>query len=127
MTTMTQHHQQATALHPTTAMHMSAAAAAAAAAAAGLPPGAAATGPPGQAAASAHTAHHHFLSSPALASPVGSSNNPTHPSNPPLAANAPCSTLFVANLGQFVSEHELKEVFSRLFPLSTNLSEHVYK
>jgi RNA recognition motif-containing protein len=27
--------------------------------------------------------------------------------------NAPCSTLFVANLGQFVSEHELKEIFSR--------------
>lgn len=74
------------------------------AAAAGLPPGAAATGPAGP------PGHHHFLSSPALASPVGSANNPA---NPPLAANAPCSTLFVANLGQFVSEHELKEVFSR--------------
>lgn len=109
MTAMTQHHQQATTLHPT-AMHMSAAAAAVAAA--GLPPGAAATGPPGPP-PTGHTAHHHFLSSPALASPVGSSNNPAHPSNPPLAANAPCSTLFVANLGQFVSEHELKEVFSR--------------
>lgn len=103
MTAMTQHHQ-ATTLHPT-AMHMSAAAA-------GLPPGTAATGPPGPP-PTGHTAHHHFLSSPALASPVGSSNNPAHPSNPPLAANAPCSTLFVANLGQFVSEHELKEVFSR--------------
>ncbi|XP_049303030.1 protein couch potato [Bactrocera dorsalis] len=72
-----------------------------------------ATGPPGPPPAG-HTAHHHFLSSPALASPVGSSNNPAHPSNPPLAANAPCSTLFVANLGQFVSEHELKEVFSSM-------------
>lgn len=57
-------------------------------------------------------AGHHFLPSPALASPVGSAGN-SHPPNPPLAANAPCSTLFVANLGQFVSEHELKEVFSR--------------
>lgn len=57
---------------------------------------------------------HHFLPSPALASPVSSAvGNSGHQSNPPLAANAPCSTLFVANLGQFVSEHELKEVFSR--------------
>ncbi|KAF5276854.1 hypothetical protein FQA39_LY06405 [Lamprigera yunnana] len=49
----------------------------------------------------------HFLPSPALASPVGSSS-----SQPGLGVNnPPCSTLFVANLGQFVSEHELKEVF----------------
>lgn len=109
--TMPQHHQQTTAIHPN--MHMSAAAAAAAAAA-GLPPSGAATGPGGAGHQSAgHPAHHPFLSSPALASPVGSTNNATHPNNPPLAANAPCSTLFVANLGQFVSEHELKEVFSR--------------
>ena len=54
----------------------------------------------------------HFLPSPALASPVGSTGG-TQPPNPPLAANAPCSTLFVANLGQFVSEHELKEIFAR--------------
>lgn len=54
----------------------------------------------------------HFLPSPALASPVGSSVG-SQPPNPPLAANAPCSTLFVANLGQFVSEHELKEIFAR--------------
>lgn len=83
---MPPHHT--TAIHPAS-MHMSA----------GLPHGATAAG-------------HHFLSSPALASPVGSGNN-NHSSNPPMAANAPCSTLFVANLGQFVSEHELKEVFSR--------------
>ncbi|KAK4881799.1 hypothetical protein RN001_005118 [Aquatica leii] len=51
----------------------------------------------------------HFLPSPALASPVGSSS-----SQPGLGVNnPPCSTLFVANLGQFVSEHELKEVFGR--------------
>ncbi|XP_036335915.1 rho GTPase-activating protein gacU [Rhagoletis pomonella] len=97
--------QHATLVHPAlhpqvpVPMHMSTAAAA--------------TGPPGPP-PTGHTAHHHFLSSPALASPVGSSNNPSHPSNPPLAANAPCSTLFVANLGQFVSEHELKEVFSSM-------------
>lgn len=77
------------------------------------------------------TIHHqtgHFLPSPALASPVGSNGGTTipqqhqqqqqqhpqqQPPNPPLAANAPCSTLFVANLGQFVSEHELKEMFAR--------------
>lgn len=91
---------------------------------------------PHPAAAAALTSIHgslpHFLPSPALASPVGSSS-----SQPGLAAaaavaaaaaaaagggnatgggggtNAPCSTLFVANLGQFVSEHELKEIFSR--------------
>uniref|UniRef100_A0A2M4ACH8 Putative type-2 histone deacetylase 1-like protein n=1 Tax=Anopheles triannulatus TaxID=58253 RepID=A0A2M4ACH8_9DIPT len=56
----------------------------------------------------------HFLPSPALASPVGSTAGGQQPPNPPLAANAPCSTLFVANLGQFVSEHELKEIFASL-------------
>lgn len=56
----------------------------------------------------------HFLPSPTLASPVGSQTGGSQPPpNPPLAANAPCSTLFVANLGQFVSEHELKEMFAR--------------
>ncbi|XP_030750210.1 uncharacterized protein LOC115877998 [Sitophilus oryzae] len=51
----------------------------------------------------------HFLPSPALASPVGSNS-----SQPALGvSNPPCSTLFVANLGQFVSEHELKEIFAR--------------
>lgn len=55
----------------------------------------------------------HFLPSPTLASPVGSGGSQHQPPNPPLAANAPCSTLFVANLGQFVSEHELKEIFAR--------------
>ncbi|ENN73759.1 hypothetical protein YQE_09639, partial [Dendroctonus ponderosae] len=51
----------------------------------------------------------HFLPSPALASPVGSGS-----SQPGMGMNnPPCSTLFVANLGQFVSEHELKEIFAR--------------
>lgn len=55
----------------------------------------------------------HFLPSPALASPVGS----TPPSQPTVSISAaPCSTLFVANLGQFVSEQELKEIFNRYVP-----------
>ncbi|KAH8248208.1 hypothetical protein KR059_006459, partial [Drosophila kikkawai] len=87
-----------------------------AASAAATPQSAAATAANNVAAAAAAAAaaaqHHHFLSSPALASPAGSTNNASHPGNPQIAANAPCSTLFVANLGQFVSEHELKEVFS---------------
>ncbi|GLV31669.1 couch potato [Carabus blaptoides fortunei] len=58
---------------------------------------------------SIHASLPHFLPSPALASPVGSSS-----SQPGMGvSNAPCSTLFVANLGQFVSEHELKEIFGR--------------
>lgn len=58
---------------------------------------------------SIHASLPHFLQSPGLASPVGSSS-----SQPNIAvSNAPCSTLFVANLGQFVSEYELKEIFSR--------------
>ncbi|XP_034940711.1 protein couch potato isoform X3 [Chelonus insularis] len=58
---------------------------------------------------SIHASLPHFLPSPALASPVGSSS-----SQPSIAvSNAPCSTLFVANLGQFVSEHELTEIFNR--------------
>ncbi|CAG9823322.1 unnamed protein product [Phaedon cochleariae] len=59
---------------------------------------------------SVHASLPHFLPSPALASPVGSSSS----SQPGIGvSNAPCSTLFVANLGQFVSEHELKEIFAR--------------
>lgn len=52
----------------------------------------------------------HFLQSQALGSPVGS----TPQSQPTVSISAaPCSTLFVANLGQFVSEQELKELFNR--------------
>ncbi|XP_029347210.1 protein couch potato isoform X1 [Acyrthosiphon pisum] len=43
-----------------------------------------------------------FLPSPALPSPP----NQQQP-------QPPCSTLFVANLGQFVSDHELKDIFAR--------------
>lgn len=66
---------------------------------------------------SIHASLPHFLPSPALASPVGS------PSSQPNIAvsNAQCSTLFVANLGQFVSEHELKDIFSRSDTLSVHL------
>uniref|UniRef100_A0A6P7GSW7 RNA-binding protein with multiple splicing 2-like n=1 Tax=Diabrotica virgifera virgifera TaxID=50390 RepID=A0A6P7GSW7_DIAVI len=61
----------------------------------------------------------HFLPSPALASPVGSSS-----SQPGMGvSNPPCSTLFVANLGQFVSEHELKEIFAS-FPGFCRLRMH---
>lgn len=68
----------------------------------------------------------HFLPSPALASPVGNNisaqqqqqlhqqqQHQAQPMNPSLAANAPCSTLYVANWGMGVSEHELKEIFAR--------------
>ncbi|KAG1668970.1 Protein couch potato [Nymphon striatum] len=49
--------------------------------------------------------HHHMVStSPALASPVGSTSST-------VSITPPCSTLFVANLGQSVSEHELKDLF----------------
>ncbi|XP_036368350.1 protein couch potato isoform X15 [Octopus sinensis] len=51
--------------------------------------------------------HPQIAATPILTSPVGT--NSTTPSQP----NAPCSTLFVANLGQFSSEQELKDLFSR--------------
>ncbi|KAI5706488.1 hypothetical protein M8J75_008629 [Diaphorina citri] len=50
----------------------------------------------------------HFLPSPALPSPVGSS-----PPSQGMNGMSPCSTLFVANLGQFVSEQEIKDIFGR--------------
>lgn len=69
---------------------------------------------------SIHATLPHFLPSPALASPVGSSS-----SQPGVGvSNAPCSTLFVANLGQFVSEHELKEIFSRWASIYVILDYH---
>ncbi|XP_013420785.1 uncharacterized protein LOC106181061 isoform X2 [Lingula anatina] len=46
--------------------------------------------------------HPHLATSPVLGSPVSNGN---------ASPNAPCSTLFVANLGQFCSEQELKELF----------------
>uniref|UniRef100_A0A0L8G748 RRM domain-containing protein n=1 Tax=Octopus bimaculoides TaxID=37653 RepID=A0A0L8G748_OCTBM len=57
--------------------------------------------------------HPQIAATPILTSPVGT--NSTTPSQP----NAPCSTLFVANLGQFSSEQELKDLFSS-FPVGKN-------
>lgn len=52
--------------------------------------------------------HHHHIPSPVLGSPVGATTLTTALQCP---TNGPCSTLFVANLGAFCSEHELKELF----------------
>ncbi|XP_012551394.2 protein couch potato [Bombyx mori] len=57
------------------------------------------------------------LPAPALGSPGAHPAPPAHPGHPghpahPAHSAPPCSTLFVANLGQFVSEHELKEIFN---------------
>ncbi|XP_077524881.1 uncharacterized protein LOC144136438 isoform X2 [Amblyomma americanum] len=60
----------------------------------------------------------HLVASPALASPVGSTS-----SSAAAAATPPCSTLFVANLGQFVSEQELKDLFGS-FPGFCRLRMH---
>ncbi|CAG2168883.1 unnamed protein product, partial [Oppiella nova] len=59
---------------------------------------------------------HLVATSPALASPVGSATSPN-------CSTPPCSTLFVANLGQFVSEQELKELFGS-FPGFCRLRMH---
>ncbi|VEN49889.1 unnamed protein product [Callosobruchus maculatus] len=64
-----------------------------------------------------------FLPSPALASPVGSSSSQPGVGGGMGVSNHPCSTLFVANLGQFVSEHELKEIFAS-FPGFSRLRMH---
>eukprot|EP00106_Octopus_bimaculoides_P016325 XP_014783767.1 PREDICTED: protein couch potato-like isoform X9 [Octopus bimaculoides] len=61
--------------------------------------------------------HPQIAATPILTSPVGT--NSTTPSQP----NAPCSTLFVANLGQFSSEQELKDLFSS-FPGFCRLRMH---
>ncbi|XP_054927338.1 uncharacterized protein cpo isoform X12 [Dermacentor andersoni] len=60
----------------------------------------------------------HLVTSPALASPVGSTS-----SSAAAAGTPPCSTLFVANLGQFVSEQELKDLFGS-FPGFCRLRMH---
>ena len=67
-----------------------------------------------------HHHHHHHMAAAAAAasggSPVaapGAGAGASTPSAMGGGANAPCSTLFVANLGQFVSEQELKELFGR--------------
>ena len=59
-----------------------------------------------------------IMSSPAMATPAGSPASappPPHPPHHPSAVpNQPCSTLFIANLGHNVTEHEIKDIFSRL-------------
>ncbi|GFV51001.1 protein couch potato [Trichonephila clavipes] len=57
----------------------------------------------------------HLVASPALASPVGSTSS--------ASGTLPCSTLFVANLGQYVSEQELKDLFGS-FPGFCRLRMH---
>ncbi|XP_063852638.1 protein couch potato-like isoform X3 [Scylla paramamosain] len=53
------------------------------------------------------------MPSPALASPAGSPHS-AHPAPPQQHPhNPPCSTLFIANLGPNVAEHDLKDIFSR--------------
>ncbi|XP_067653418.1 protein couch potato-like isoform X9 [Haliotis asinina] len=52
--------------------------------------------------------HPSMASTPVLASPVSQVNTTTTSAQ----QNAPCSTLFVANLGQFSSEQELKDLFN---------------
>ncbi|XP_064596338.1 U1 small nuclear ribonucleoprotein A-like [Liolophura sinensis] len=54
----------------------------------------------------------HVATSPILGSPISSTSTPP---SVPGAHNSPCSTLFVANLGQFSSEQELKDIF-KTFP-----------
>lgn len=49
---------------------------------------------------------HLVAASPAMTASPGSASSTNN-------VTPPCSTLFVANLGQFVSEQELKEAFSR--------------
>ncbi|EFX80516.1 hypothetical protein DAPPUDRAFT_23478, partial [Daphnia pulex] len=79
-----------------------------------------------------HHHHHHQMAQAAAAaaaaggSPVaapGAGAGASTPSAMGGGANAPCSTLFVANLGQFVSEQELKELFGS-FPGYCRLRMH---
>jgi hypothetical protein len=57
---------------------------------------------------------HSFTASPMLGSPVssGTAFGPTVTLQA-ASSGSPCSTLFVANLGTFCSEQELKELFAR--------------
>jgi len=70
---------------------------------------------------SSHSHQQGMNSSPVAAPGAG----PNSGSTPTLmgGANAPCSTLFVANLGQFVDEQELKELFGS-FPGYCRLRMH---
>ena len=55
-------------------------------------------------------------SSPMLTSPISSPISNTAPSSTHATLHGtktPCSTLFVANLGPFCTEQELKDIFGR--------------
>ncbi|KAK2184725.1 hypothetical protein NP493_255g02037 [Ridgeia piscesae] len=65
--------------------------------------------------------HPHLATSPVMGSPVAGS--PSVMPTMMAATNAPCSTLFVANLGPFCSEQELKELFGS-FPGFSRLRMH---
>ncbi|XP_046453432.1 cell wall integrity protein scw1-like [Daphnia pulex] len=80
-----------------------------------------------------HHHHHHQQMAQAAAAAAAAGGSPvaapgagagaSTPSAMGGGANAPCSTLFVANLGQFVSEQELKELFGS-FPGYCRLRMH---
>jgi len=53
-----------------------------------------------------------LISAPMLASPIPNGMAAATPHHSSLSLSSPCSTLFVANLGQFSSEQELKDLFS---------------
>ncbi|KAK7085730.1 RNA-binding protein with multiple splicing 2 [Halocaridina rubra] len=67
------------------------------------------------------------MPSPALASPAGSPHSahpaPQHPAAP---QNPPCSTLFIANLGPNVAEHELKDIFSSYNKLGSHVGGPIF-
>ncbi|XP_076081377.1 uncharacterized protein LOC143052272 isoform X3 [Mytilus galloprovincialis] len=63
-------------------------------------------------AVSAALPHPPLAATPILTSPISTMSTPSTSSSPLMQQNAPCSTLFVANLGQFSSEQELKDLFS---------------
>ncbi|KAJ8311549.1 hypothetical protein KUTeg_010904 [Tegillarca granosa] len=64
-------------------------------------------------AVSAALPHPPIAATPILTSPISTmSTTPTSTVSALGCQNAPCSTLFVANLGQFSSEQELKDLFS---------------
>ncbi|ODN03416.1 Protein couch potato, partial [Orchesella cincta] len=75
------------------------------------------TGPLTLGAPALHASIPHLLPSPSLASPVGSA------CSQPVGSHAPCSTLFVANLGAFITEQELKDIFGS-FPGFSRLRLH---
>ena len=54
-----------------------------------------------------------IFTSPMNGLPTAVNGSASSPGLSGVSSNSPCSTLFVANLGQFSSEQELKDLFSR--------------